>query len=94
MITINAIKRYKEGKSSSRRLRLNNKFPAVIYCHSKSNICIELDHNKISKIILNSDIYKEELTFIIDNFKYRVKVKSIQRHVFKPKILHMDFFRI
>ncbi|XBC37784.1 MAG: 50S ribosomal protein L25 [Buchnera aphidicola (Meitanaphis elongallis)] len=94
MITIDVIKRKTEGKSASRRLRLQNKFPAVIYCNTGSNICIELDHNMIANIVLNLDIYQEELFFTIDNVKYKVKVKSIQRHVFKPKIMHMDFFQI
>ncbi|XBC43436.1 MAG: 50S ribosomal protein L25 [Buchnera aphidicola (Meitanaphis flavogallis)] len=94
MITINVNKRKKEGKSSSRRLRLNNKFPAVIYCYSKSNICIELDHNIISNIIFKFDIYKEQFFLIMDSITYKVRVKSIQHHVFKPRIMHMDFFQI
>ncbi|XBC38304.1 MAG: 50S ribosomal protein L25 [Buchnera aphidicola (Floraphis choui)] len=94
MITINVDKRKKEGKSASRRLRLKNKFPAVIYCNSEPNICIELDHNIICNIVLNSDIYKEKILLLIDNVKYKVKIQSIQRHAFKAKIIHMDFLKI
>ncbi|ANF16939.1 hypothetical protein XW81_00650 [Buchnera aphidicola (Schlechtendalia chinensis)] len=94
MIIINVVRRKKEGTSSSRRLRLKNKFPAVIYRHLEPNICIELDHNEIFKIISNSNFYEKELIFIIDKIEHKVKIKSIQRHVFKSKILHMDFFKI
>ncbi|XBC40870.1 MAG: 50S ribosomal protein L25 [Buchnera aphidicola (Nurudea yanoniella)] len=94
MITINAVRREKSGKSSSRRLRLKNKFPAIMYCIAKPNICIELENNLISKIILDNKIYENQLLLIIDEIKYIVKVKSIQRHVFKLSIMHMDFFCI
>ncbi|XBC38840.1 MAG: 50S ribosomal protein L25 [Buchnera aphidicola (Melaphis rhois)] len=94
MITINAIRRDKEGKSSSRRLRLSNKFPAILYCSLTSNICIELDHNIIFNTMINFNVYKEKLLLIIDKIEYNVKIQSIQHHAFKPKILHMDFAQI
>ncbi|XBC39353.1 MAG: 50S ribosomal protein L25 [Buchnera aphidicola (Nurudea shiraii)] len=94
MITIHATKRKKIGTSSSRCIRLNNKIPAVMYGPLCPNVFIELYHNVVFNIILNCDTYKKKLLLIIDHIQHIVKVQSIQRHVFKPNIIHMDFFKV
>ncbi|BBI01125.1 50S ribosomal protein L25 [Buchnera aphidicola (Nipponaphis monzeni)] len=92
MLTLHAEIRKKTGKSSSRRLRkIYNKFPGIIYGTEKPSLHITIDHNEVINLQLNSTIYKKDLNIKLNNKKYLVKIKSIQRHPYKLKILHIDF---
>lgn len=94
MVTIYGITRTKFGKNASRRLRLKNKFPAIVYFSLKSNLCIELDQDIFSNMEAKKiNFHQQKIVLIIDNVKYIVKVHEIQRHAFKSKILHIDFLR-
>ncbi|QCI21455.1 50S ribosomal protein L25 [Buchnera aphidicola (Hyadaphis tataricae)] len=94
MLILNAEKRILKGKSFSRKLRLKNRLPGVLYGLKKNVILITLDHNVIFNWQKKLNVQKEDIFLIIDSKKYRVKVQDIQKHVFKPKLLHIDFLRI
>ncbi|BFI91045.1 50S ribosomal protein L25 [Enterobacterales bacterium endosymbiont of Anomoneura mori] len=94
MLIINAKIRKFIGKSSSRRLRKKNKFPAIIYGNNKININIELEHDYIKNIIKKKNIYFKHFFININNNILNVKIKDIQWHSIKLKILHIDFLII
>lgn len=94
MFTIHATKRKERGKGASRRLRAANRFPAVVYGGNEEAVSIELDHNVIANIQTKPEFYSEILTLVIDGQDNKVKAQAVQRHAFKPKILHMDFLRV
>lgn len=94
MFIIYGKKRNKTGKSASRYLRSNNKLPGILYGNKKNNISIELDHDSVFNMQLKSDFYKINLHLSLDNMKFLVKIKSVQRHAFKPKLLHIDFLYV
>ncbi|QCI24237.1 50S ribosomal protein L25 [Buchnera aphidicola (Muscaphis stroyani)] len=91
MLKINAIKRIKKGKSYSRKLRMQKKFPGILYGMNKIPVFLELDHNLIFNLQKKIEFYKENICLIIEEKKHIVKVQSIQRHAFKLKLLHIDF---
>ncbi|CUR53468.1 50S ribosomal protein L25 [Serratia symbiotica] len=94
MLTFNAQIRNNKGKSSNRRLRIINKFPAIIYGNKKPSISIELWHDPVKNIEIKSEFYNEIIFLIIENKKIKVKIQAIQRHPFKEKITHIDFIYI
>ncbi|WP_343154373.1 50S ribosomal protein L25 [Buchnera aphidicola] len=91
MLIINAKIREKRGKSFSRKLRIENKFPAILYGLNKKPISLILDHNSVFNLQKKIDFYKNTLLLFIENKEYKVKVQSVQRHAFKLKLLHIDF---
>ncbi|AHG60232.1 50S ribosomal protein L25 [Buchnera aphidicola] len=91
MLTINAELRKETGKSFSRKLRIHNKFPGILYGVGNSNILLTLDHNSIFNLQKQISFYQECLFLVIKDEKYKVKVQAIQRHSFKLKLLHIDF---
>ncbi|AFP85564.1 ribosomal protein L25 (general stress protein Ctc) [secondary endosymbiont of Heteropsylla cubana] len=93
MLTINAALRREKGKGASRRLRLINRCPAIVYGGNTDPIAIELDHDEILNEQQKKSFYVEKLILIINNKENTVKVQFIQRHPFKPKVLHIDFIR-
>lgn len=84
------------GKGHSRRMRrIENKIPAVIYGAHKNPQSVTLDHNEVLKALDHEAFYSHILTISVDGKrKEKVILKDLQRHVYKPKILHMDFQRV
>jgi len=84
------------GSGASRRLRLDNKIPAIIYGGGtdKKPQKLVLNHHHISKALENEAFYSHILTLNIGGEKQQAVLKDIQRHPCQPKILHMDFLRI
>lgn len=93
MFKLNAQAKTEQGKSASRRLRHAGKFPAIIYGGSQEPIAIVLDHNQVFNMQAKPEFYSEVLTIAVDGKEVKVKIQAVQRHPFKPKLLHMDFVR-
>lgn len=94
MLIVHAELRREKGKSISRRLRVKNKFPGVLYGVDHSNTLLILDHNSVFNLQKKVEFYKESLWLVIQDQKYKVKVQSVQRHSFKLKLLHIDFLYV
>lgn len=93
MLTINAEMRKDQGKGASRRLRLANKFPAIVYGGAEAPVAIELDHDIVLNTQTKEGFYTDVLALVIDGKESKVKVQAVQRHPFKPKLTHIDFVR-
>lgn len=83
------------GKLACKKLRIiQNQIPAVIYGGHEANSLIALDHNQILQASFHENFYSQILHLNINNTVQKVLLKDLQRHPFKPKILHLDFQRI
>lgn len=83
------------GKGASRRLRrLENKIPAIIYGGDKKPLNLHLSQHKVNKILENEAVYSSVFNLSIDGKSEKVILKDLQRHPYKPVIMHMDFQRV
>ncbi len=83
------------GKGASRRLRrLADQIPGVIYGGGHDPQPLTFDHKKVIKALENEAFYSHILTIHVDGKPEQAILKDIQRHPYKPKVLHMDFQRI
>jgi len=83
------------GKGASRRLRrLENKVPGVLYGGDKKPQSIHLLHNKVIKALESESIYSSIFDLHIDGKVEHVILKALQRHPYKPVVLHMDLQRV
>jgi len=82
------------GKGASRRLRHADKVPAIVYGADKEPVSITLAHNKLMQAQEFEAFYSHVLTLDIAGEKVEALVKDMQRHPYKPKIMHVDFLRI
>lgn len=83
------------GKGNMRRMRRKeDRFPAVIYGAGQDNSLISLDQKSIMHTIENEAFFSSILTLKVDGKAEKVVIKAVQRHPYKPHILHMDFLRI
>ena len=91
---IPATRRNDEGKGASRRLRRAGQLPAIVYGGGKEPESIQLLHNTVFLATQHEWFYSAILDLDIDGSKQKVLVRDMQRHPFKPLILHVDFLRV
>jgi len=91
---IHAELRDESGKGASRRLRHEGKVPAILYGDTKKPQSLVLDHNEIIQHLEHEAFYSQVLTLVANGKKQRAILRDIQRHPWKPKVMHMDFQRI
>ena len=91
--TLHAELKTETGTGASRRLRKAGKVPAIIYGNGSEVMTITLDHDKIFHATEKKAFYSATVSINIDGKAESVKIKALQRHPFKPKILHVDFIR-
>ncbi len=90
-----AEKRDDQGKGASRRLRRENgKVPAIVYGKGSEPTPISVMHKDLVKSLENEAFYSHILTLQLDGKDESVILKDLQRHPYKPTILHADFQRI
>ena len=82
------------GRGASRLLRRENRIPAILYGAEKPAMSISLNHFEVSKALENDGIYSHILTLNINGEAHKTVLKDIQRHPYKPKIVHIDFLRV
>lgn len=82
------------GKPAARRLRSEDKIPAIVYGAGKEPMPISLSHHKVSKALEHEAVYSHILTLSLNGQSEKVVLKAIARHPTKPRIIHMDFLRI
>ncbi len=88
----------KTGSKYNRKIRKKNIIPAVIYGKKKKNLMFLLKHDYTYSMIEKYQ-KKYNIKNIIFNLKLnnkiiKSKIKEIQKHPFKNKILHIDFLYI
>ncbi|PIP79920.1 MAG: 50S ribosomal protein L25/general stress protein Ctc [Gammaproteobacteria bacterium CG22_combo_CG10-13_8_21_14_all_40_8] len=91
---IHAELRQDQGKGASRRLRHENKMPAVVYGAGKEALSLVLSHNEIFHALENEAFYSHIINLHIGKKKEKVLLKALQRHPFKPTLIHADFLRV
>ncbi len=94
-ITINAETRTDLGKGASRRLRHQEKIPAIVY-GSGDPLSLTIDLREIRPHVDNEVFYASIVSLKVDGKKTaeKVIVRDIQHHPFKIDIMHIDFQRL
>lgn len=82
------------GRGASRRLRVADKVPAVVYGAGEKPVSLTLDHNKTMNALSHEAFYSHILTINIGKKSEKVILKAMQRHPARPRILHLDFLRV
>jgi large subunit ribosomal protein L25 len=86
--------RHEIGKGASRRLRREEKVPGILYGGGKDPVTLTFEHKNVAKSLENEAFYSHILLLKIGTDSERVILKDVQRHPYKPRILHVDFQRV
>jgi large subunit ribosomal protein L25 len=82
------------GKGASRRLRRQGWVPAVIYGGQKDAESLSLVHKDLAHELANEAFYSSILNIRINGRTEKAILRDIQRHPFKPFIMHIDLQRV
>lgn len=93
-LKLTAQKRTDVGKGASRRLRHAKKLPAVLYGGNEDVVLLQLDAPQVNRLLEEEAFYSQILTLEIDGKAQSAVLKDMQRHPFKPVVLHMDLQRV
>jgi large subunit ribosomal protein L25 len=93
-IIVKAVTRKVQGTGASRRLRIAEKVPGILYGADKTPTPIELDHNSLYHQLRREAFHASILTMELDGKNETVLLRDVQRHPFREIVLHVDFQRI
>lgn len=85
--------RTKIGKAATRRLRLTQQVPAVLYGANQPPESIQVAFKDLIKQLENEDFYSKIITLNISGKSVQVLLKDLQRHPAKDHPTHADFMR-
>ena len=92
---LNAVARVEsvQGKGSSRRLRLENKVPAIIYGGEAAPVTVSLELRQLVKFLEDNSFFEEVIEIQVGDKVESVKIQALQRHPAKNTPMHADFKR-
>lgn len=93
-ITLNAEPRSDSGKGASRRLRHQGLVPAIVYGGKFDPVQISILHNEFIHELEKEAIYTQVIGLKMGDKSEEVILRDLQRHPYKNKVIHADFFRI
>lgn len=93
-IHLNAALRSDSGKGASRRLRRQGLVPAIVYGGDKDPAMISIAHNEFIHELENEAIYSQVIELRVDERRQEVILRDLQRHPYKNRVIHADFYRI
>jgi large subunit ribosomal protein L25 len=88
-----AFERTLQGTGASRRLRLANKVPGIVYGAGTASM-IELDHNALYHALKKEGFHSSILSMKLGEKTEQVLLRDFQMHPFRQIVLHIDFQRV
>jgi len=83
------------GKAASRRLRHAGLIPAILYGAEKQPVPLTLNQNEVHKNLLDDRFFSHILSIKIDEQTTESAViKEVQRHPWRPLVMHLDLQRV
>jgi large subunit ribosomal protein L25 len=83
-----------EGSGAARRLRREEKIPAVLYGLGMEAVSVSVDRRDLRLALSGPAGINTILTIEVDGNSYPAVVKDLQRHPVRRTVAHVDFLRI
>jgi len=94
IIAVNAESRNEVGKQVAKRIRKENKIPAIIYGEKKDSIPISINLDDIKRILKSEMGENTILRIKRDEIEVDAMLKDVQYDYLSSKVIHADFIRI
>lgn len=91
--------RSSKGKTANQKLRQSGKIPAVLY-GPRGNILLEMEEESTRHLLEKMSGLHELVSIAVadsasgDNWTAQVLLREIQKHPFKHKLTHLDFWEL
>lgn len=93
-ITLDVELRNDLGRGASRRLRREEKIPAIIVAKGQETRSITLNEKKLIQATTKPEFFTENVTLNLGGESIVVKPVAMQRHPVSSRIIHVDFQRV
>ena len=94
-LEIQAVTRNKTGKGAARTVRLDLKVPAVLYGPKTQPTSLSVSALHLEKLLKETGGESKLLNLKIDGGQTRqVLIREIQKHPFRRRFLHVDFYEV
>ncbi len=93
-ITLKAARRSDTGKGAARQSRMRGQIPAVIYGRGRESVALTLTVREFERALAGHSAGSTVIDLSIDGESVKTLVREIQRHPYKPRIMHIDFMEI
>ena len=91
VVTINAQKREKTGKSANKSLRIEGRIPTVLYGKNGAHN-LSVTHKDVKNLVFTPEFKAAKIE--VDGSSYDCILKDIQFHPVTDAIVHMDFLQL
>lgn len=92
---LNVEPRTELGKGASRRLRLTDAVPAIVYGGDQDALSITMRQNEITRCLMDNNFYSSTITLqFADGKTESVNICDLQRHPVRSYAIHADFKRV
>jgi len=92
--TLKASRRDSGGKGAARKLRGTGRVPAVLYGHGDRTDSLSVDAHDLELLLQHVNPENTLIGLDIDGSRADVLVREIQRHPYRPEVLHVDFLLV
>jgi large subunit ribosomal protein L25 len=92
--TLKASRRDQSGKGAARKLRGTGRIPAVLYGHGDKNESLSLDAHELELLLAHIASGSTLISLDIDGRRTDVLIRELQRHPYKPEVMHVDFLQV
>ena len=86
--------RSERGTNASRRLRAAGMVPGVLYGGGEPPAEVSFEHDILMHNLEDEAFYSHVLTVEVDGKPQKAILRELQRHPYRPAILHVDLLRV
>ena len=93
-VAVKAEKRTTAGKGAARQLRAAGRIPAVIYGHGRAAEPLSINASDLERALIGISAESTIIDLDVDGTPVKTLIREIQRHPWRPAILHVDFYEV
>jgi large subunit ribosomal protein L25 len=82
------------GSAASRRMRREDRIPAVVYGHGMTPLAVSVDRRDLRIAISGAAGVNTVLDLTVDGTVYPAIIKELQRHPVRRTVSHIDFLQV
>lgn len=93
--TLKAYPREGAGKGGARKLRATGRVPAVVYGHGDEPKSVAVDAHALGLLMGAISVGNTIISLEVEGEGAQdVLIRDVQKHAYKPEVLHVDFFHV
>jgi len=93
-VNLKAARRDQGGKGVARKLRGTGRVPAILYGHGDRTEALSVDAHELELLLHSINAENTLIGLDVEGRSTDVLIREIQRHPWKPLVLHVDFLQV